>query len=59
MYKASGLIECSVIIKLTENDDKILIIVGDNHKWILETLFKYTAELEVVPSWNYLKNLPD
>ncbi len=35
--------------------DRMLIIVGDNHKWTLETLFHSTPDFEVVSSYDLLK----
>lgn len=43
------------LLKLAEPGDKILIIVGDNHKWVLETLFDFIPEFTVVPAADYLK----
>ncbi|MBX2871647.1 MAG: hypothetical protein KTR30_06095, partial [Saprospiraceae bacterium] len=37
----------------TEND-RILIIVGANHKWVLDDLFKYTPDFQVVSSYDCL-----
>lgn len=34
--------------------DRILIIVGDNHKWILDQLFEYTPDFKRVSSYDYL-----
>lgn len=34
--------------------DRILIIVGENHKWILDDLFDYTPDFQVVSSYDYL-----
>ena len=43
-------------IKLAEKNDRLLIIVGDNHKWILDTMIERTPNLESVSSWDFLKN---
>ena len=34
--------------------DRILIIVGENHKWVLDDLFEYTPDFQVVSSYDYL-----
>ena len=36
-------------------EDRILIIVGDNHKWVLDTLFGFNPDFEVISSYNILK----
>ncbi len=36
-------------------NDRILIVVGDNHKWVLDTLFGFNPEFEVVSSYELLK----
>lgn len=41
------------VIKLNQLEDRILIIVGDNHKWILDELFEKTPDFELVSSWNF------
>lgn len=43
------------ILKMTEKGDRILIIVGDNHKWTLDAMFQNTPDFEVVSSWEFLK----
>lgn len=42
------------VLKFAEEGDRILIIVGDNHKWILDMLFDYTPDFNVVSSWDNL-----
>jgi len=42
------------VLKLAEENDRLLIIVGDNHKWVLDSLFDKTPDLELVASWDYL-----
>jgi len=37
-------------------EDRIIIIVGDNHKWILDTLFDFNPDFEVVSSYDMLKS---
>lgn len=46
----------SNILKINEKGDRVLVIVGDNHKWTLDMLFENIPDFEVVSSWNYLKN---
>ena len=43
------------VLKITQKGDRILIIVGDNHKWILDTLFGFTPDFELVSSWEMLQ----
>lgn len=40
---------------LSEPGDRVLIIVGDNHKWFLDRLFEDTPDFELMSSWEYLK----
>lgn len=42
------------ILKMSEEGDRFLIIVGDNHKWVLEDLMNYTPDLEVVSAHEFL-----
>lgn len=42
------------VIKMNQQNDRILIIVGDNHKWTLDELFKNTPEFELLSSWDFL-----
>ena len=42
------------LLKIYEPDDRLLIIVGDNHKWVLEQLMNNTPDFEVVSSFEYL-----
>ena len=42
------------VLKFSEPEDRLLIIVGDNHKWILDELFENTPDFELVPSWDFL-----
>ena len=44
------------LIKLNEPNDNILIIVGDNHKWVLDDLVESTPEFKLVSSWEFLTN---
>ncbi|PKV52849.1 hypothetical protein ATE84_4978 [Aquimarina sp. MAR_2010_214] len=44
------------ILKMAQTGDRILVIVGDNHKWTLDMLFENIPDFEVVSSWDYLKN---
>ncbi|WP_170110567.1 serine hydrolase [Flavilitoribacter nigricans] len=36
-------------------EDRILIIVGDNHKWVLDQLFAFSPDFELVSSYDYLQ----
>ena len=45
----------SNVLTFSAPGDRILIIVGDNHKWILDTLFGFTPDFEVVSSWEILQ----
>lgn len=42
------------LIKMNHPGERILIVVGDNHKWTLDSLINYTPEFELVSSWNFL-----
>lgn len=42
------------LLKIYEPDDRLLIVVGDNHKWVLEQLMNNTPDFEVVSSFEYL-----
>lgn len=44
----------SNVLKNTQNKDRILIVVGDNHKWILDYLFTQMPEYKVRSSWDLL-----
>ena len=44
----------SNVLKITKKGDRILIIVGDNHKWVLDRLFKNAPDFEVVSSGEHL-----
>lgn len=44
----------SNVLKYTQNEDRVLIIVGDNHKWILDYLFAQMPEFTVKSSWELL-----
>lgn len=44
------------VLKFSEPpEDRILIIVGDNHKWVLDQLFEYTPDFELVSSYELLR----
>ncbi len=36
--------------------DRMVIIVGDNHKWVLDTLLAFNPDFEVVSSYDLLKS---
>ncbi|WP_422104351.1 DUF5694 domain-containing protein [Winogradskyella sp.] len=38
-----------------QGKDRILIIAGDNHKWVLDTLLGFNPDFEVVSSYELLK----
>lgn len=42
-------------LQITEKGDRLLIIVGDNHKWTLDMLFENTPDFKLVPSWGLWK----
>ena len=42
------------VVKMNSPGDKILIIVGDNHKWVLDALFRDTPDFELISSWDFL-----
>lgn len=41
-------------LKLSNEGDRLLIIVGDNHKWVLDMLFDFNPEFKLQSSWEYL-----
>lgn len=43
------------LLKMTGPDERIICIVGDNHKWILDQLIQNTPDLELVPSYSFLE----
>lgn len=45
----------SNVLKFSEPGDRLLIIVGDNHKWVLDDLFRYTPDFAVASSWELLR----
>lgn len=42
------------VLKSVDAEDRVLIIVGANHKWVLDDLFEYTPDFELVSSYDYL-----
>jgi hypothetical protein len=47
----------SNVLKFSEPpNDRILIIVGDNHKWVLEQMFDYCPDFKVVSAYEYLSD---
>ena len=44
------------LLKMSEPSDRLLLIVGDNHKWILEQLINNTPNLQTVSSYSILSN---
>jgi hypothetical protein len=45
------------ILKYAEKGDRLLIIVGDNHKWLLDELIEKTPDFKLDSSWDLLKNM--
>lgn len=45
------------ILKIMEPKDKILILVGDNHKWALDGMFNKIPDIDLVSSWEILKQV--
>lgn len=43
-------------LKLANEGDRLLIIVGDNHKWVLDMLFDFNPEFNLHSSWEYLSS---
>jgi len=43
-------------LKLAEDGDRLLIIVGDNHKWALDQMIEATPDFNSVSSWEYLNS---
>lgn len=46
----------SNVLAMAEEGDRLLLIVGDNHKWTLDMLFENTPDFSVVSSWDYLRD---
>lgn len=42
------------VLKINKPNDRILIIVGDNHKWTLDQLFEDMPDFRLISSWNFL-----
>lgn len=42
------------LLKVSDSGDRLLVVVGDNHKWVLEDLMNRTPDLEVVSAFEYL-----
>ena len=42
------------VLKVVDVEDRVLVIVGANHKWVLDDLFEYTPDFELVSSYDYL-----
>ena len=43
------------LLEMIEPGDRFLIVVGDNHKWILEQFINTSPEFELVPVSDFLK----
>ncbi|MCE7992505.1 MAG: hypothetical protein HEP71_11010 [Roseivirga sp.] len=46
----------SNLLKMADEEDRILVIVGDNHKWTLDILIENTPDFELASSWDLLKD---
>lgn len=46
----------SNLLKIANKGDRILVIVGDNHKWTLDILIESTPDFQLASSWDLLKN---
>ena len=44
----------SNVLQMAEPGDRILIIVGSNHKWTLDMLFESTPDFKLASSWDFL-----
>lgn len=44
------------LLKMANSGDRLICIVGDNHKWILEQLIINTPDFSLISSYDYLKN---
>lgn len=42
------------LLKQSEPGDRVLVVVGDNHKWVLEDMIGYTPDFKLVSSYDYL-----
>jgi hypothetical protein len=42
------------LLKQSEPGDRVLVVVGDNHKWVLEDMIGYTPDFKLVSSYEYL-----
>lgn len=45
-----------LVLRASQPNEKLLLIVGSNHKWIMEQIMHNTLDFEVVPSYLYLQN---
>lgn len=53
-YRRNIRMMTNVLTSADVEKDRILIIVGANHKWVLDDLFEYTPDFELVSSYDYL-----
>lgn len=42
------------LLEISEQGDRLLVVVGDNHKWTLEDLMDKTPDFEVISAHEYL-----
>lgn len=53
-YQRNIRMMANVLKSADTEKDRILIIVGANHKWVLDDLFEYTPDFELVSSYDFL-----
>lgn len=46
----------SNVLRISQLEDRVLIIVGSNHKWILDDLFEYIPDFKVDSSWDFFNS---
>lgn len=44
----------SNVLSFSHPNDRIIILVGDNHKWILDQLFEFTPDFQLINPIDYL-----
>lgn len=42
-------------LKINKSGDRLLIIVGDNHKWVLDMLLGHAPDFNIASSWELFK----
>ncbi len=53
-YQRNVRMFANVLAMENKPEDRLLIIVGDNHKWVLDMLFEFSAEFKVVQPSEFL-----